>query len=379
MHNPFKYGELASGSDFCNRKPELARLHQAFYDGQNVVLISPRRWGKSSLVDEAISRYKGKLITVKLDCFGMRSSEEFYAELLGQVLKASNSKLQDLMNIAKKYLSSVVPYLSYSGGQHDEIKISINLSNRKMDLSTTLNLAQNLAKEKKFRFLVCIDEFQKISEWPDGKETLEKLRAYWQKHNEVTYCLYGSKRNMMANLFSKSNQPFYRFGETLFLEKITAAEWIKFIVHHCESTGKTIHEKEAQLITEFAECHSYYVQYLARLCWNNASKRVTADLVEKSFVELLNDHIGIFRKLTDRLTRYQVNYLRAFCNNEKQMSSLRVLSLYQLGSPGNIKRIEKVMHDLEIIDFYTETPSFADPWFKPLFEKFFQLSYLENR
>ena len=183
---------------------------------------------------------------------------------------------------------------------------------------------------------------------------------------------------MMVNMFSKSNQPFYRFGETIFLDKITTDEWVEFIIDHHEATGNIIKESEARSITELVECHSYYVQYLARLCWNNSAKRVTSETVKKSFLELLNDHIGIFRKLTDRLTRYQVNYLRAFSKGEKQFSSQRVLSLYNLGSPGNIKRIEKVMQDFEIIDYYSETPSFVDPWFKPLFEKFFQLNYLDR-
>jgi uncharacterized protein len=378
MNNPFKYGELSAGSDFCNRKNELKRLHQAFTDGQNLVLISPRRWGKSSLVDEAIIRYKGKLKCVKLDCFGMRSSEEFYAELLSQVLKSSNSKFQELANIAKKYLTAIVPYISYSTDSMEEIKISLNLPKKKSDLSTTLNLAQNLAQEEKARYLICIDEFQKINDWPDGKETLEKLRSYWQRHKEVTYCLYGSKRNVMANMFGKSSQPFYRFGEAIFLEKISRKEWVDFIIERCTKTGRKIKEPEAVRIAHLAECHSYYVQYLARLCWNNSDKQITDDIVTQSYSELLNDHIGIFRKLTDRLTRYQVNYLRAFCHHETKFTSRRVLETYQLGSPGNIRRIEKVMSDLEIIDYFIETPTFSDPWFKPLFEKFFRLNALEG-
>lgn len=370
--NPFKYGEFASGDGFCNRKPEIKRLHQAFKDGQSIILISPRRWGKSSLVDESLSRYKsGKIMVIKIDCFGKRSADELYVSLLQTSLKASSTKLQEISNTVKKLISGVMPYISFSTGPTDEVKISFSSTPDKIDVSAVLDLPQKLAKEKGIRVVVCIDEFQKIAEWPDGNLILEKLRAHWQKHPDVSYCLYGSQRHLMSVLFTNSSQPFYRFGETIFLQKIDREEWITFIVERFETSGKKITPQLAMLIANKAACHSYYVQYLSRLSWNNTDKSVTEEIINQSFEDLLNDQVNIFQRITDRLTQYQINYMKAFCQGESKFSSMKVLKDYNLGSPGNIKRIEKVMEDLEIIDYSEGKPFFTDPFFEPLFRKFF--------
>lgn len=370
--NPFKYGEFASGAGFCNRKPEIKRLHQAFHDGQSIILISPRRWGKSSLVDEALNRYKGgKLLVIKIDCFGKRSAEEFYLALLQTSLKSSSTKLQEISNTVKKFLSGIVPYISFSTGPADEVKISFSSVPDKIDASAILDLPQKIAVEKGVRVVVCIDEFQKIAEWNDGNSILERLRSQWQKHPDVSYCLYGSQRHLMAALFTDSSQPFYRFGETIFLQKIKREEWVHFIIERFEKSGKKIEKSLAELLADKAACHSYYVQYLSRLTWNNTEKIVTEDIVNQSFADLLNDQVNIFQRITERLTQYQINYLKAFCQGETKFSSTKVLKEYNLGSPGNIKRIEKVMEDLEIIDYSEEEAFFTDPFFEPLFRKFF--------
>src|SRR6202008_4041045 len=115
-------------------------------------------WGKSSLVAEAMSRYKIKHLTIALDCFGIRSTEEFYERFIQAVLKASSTKIQQAADTVKKYLSALMPYISYTAGEHDEIKISVSLPKEKTDISL-LDLPQKIAKDRKLKFIVCIDEF----------------------------------------------------------------------------------------------------------------------------------------------------------------------------------------------------------------------------
>lgn len=369
MNNPFKYGELARGGNFCNRASEMKRIQQAFVDGQNIIIISPRRWGKSSLIAEAIDRHKGRHLKITLDCFGIRSSDQFYEAFLHAVLKASSTKMQQAADIIKKYVSAIVPYISYSTGAQDEVKISLNLAKKKIDTSV-LDLAQKIAEDRKVKFIICIDEFQKISEWEDGQQTLETLRSHWQMHKDVCYCLYGSKRHLMASLFSDSSQPFYRFGETIFLQKIGKEEWTKFVLDNFEKSGKKISETLSEQLVSYTQCHSYYVQYVSRLCWNNTTKTVTQEILDQSFLEFLNDHDSLFRKTTESLTRYQVNYLKAFIAGERKFTAQRVLQDYDLGSAGNIKRIEKALEDAEIMDYQGE-PRLCEPYFEPLFGKIF--------
>ncbi|MBL7872380.1 MAG: ATP-binding protein [Cyclobacteriaceae bacterium] len=372
MKNPFKYGELSTGENFCNRKQEIKRLQSAFRDGQSIVIISPRRWGKSSLVNRSVATFKGKLICIQIDCFGISSSREFYAAFLKATLQQTNSKLQQVVDTVSKSLKSLIPYVKYGVSENDEIQISLDLPNKKYDVEDILELPQRIAVDRKARLVVCIDEFQKIAEWPDGNALLEKLRSYWQNHNHVSYCLYGSKRHLMSALFAHSSQPFYRFGEILFLTKIEVAEWTLFLTKEFEQTGKVISPETSRRLVERVDSHSYFVQYLARICWNNSDKKVTQEILNASFNELLNDHLSLFQNQTRSLTKYQINYLKAVSAGETQLTSQRVLNQFDLGSPGNIKRNQVVFEDLEILDYAKGFPIFCDPYFKPLFDRIFK-------
>jgi hypothetical protein len=97
---------------------------------------------------------------------------------------------------------------------------------------------------------------------------------------------------------------------------------------------------------------------------------VTREIFDDSFIEFLNDHDGLFRKITKNLTRFQVNYLKAFMAGERRFTSQRVLQQFELGSPGNIKRIEKALADAEIMDYQSD-PQLCDPYFEPLFKNIF--------
>ena len=101
----------------------------------------------------------------------------------------------------------------------------------------TSGKCQKIAEEKGNQFIVCIDEFQNISEFKEHLSFQKKLRSNWQKHQNTAYCLYGSKRHLLMNVFTSSSMPFYKFDNILFLEKIKEKEWTPSIL--CPATGPT--------------------------------------------------------------------------------------------------------------------------------------------
>lgn len=369
QHNPFRYGELARHQTFCNRHKEIKRIQQAFSEGQNLILISPRHWGKSALVAEAIARYRAKYLIVTIDCFGLRSSDQFFEAYLQAILKASSTKIQHAADTLKKYMSPLSPFISISAGEKDELKVAVDLQKRKPDFSL-LDLPQKIARDRKIRFILWLDDFQKILDWEDSAQILPLFRSHWQKHSEVSYCLCGSKRRLMAGLTADPSTPLYRFGETMFLTKIDKLAWAGFVQKHFEATGKKITPGQCERIVDLTQAQSYSVQYLSRLCWANSPKVASVDIIEQSWAEFLSDHHSLFLRTTEKLTRFQVNYLKAFMAGERQFTSQRVSKDYDLGSPGNIKRIEKALEDNEIMDFFSG-PELCEPYFEPLFRKTF--------
>ena len=140
-------------------------------------------------------------------------------------------------------------------------------------------------------------------------------------------------------------------------------------------TGKSIEPAVAMDLVERVQSHSYFVQYLGRICWNNTPGKVTAELLQASYEEFLNDHVALFQQICKGMTLYQINYLRAVVAGESQFTSQRVLTEFDIGSQGNVKRIMDTLQDSEVLDFATGRPVFCDPYFEPLFRKYF----VENR
>jgi hypothetical protein len=85
-------------------------------------------------------------------------------------------------------------------------------------VSNGINIPENIAKKKKLHLVICIDEFQNCESFKESKIFQQKLRAEWQHHHNVTYCLYGSRQHMMTELFEKQSNPFFKFGDVLYLK-----------------------------------------------------------------------------------------------------------------------------------------------------------------
>jgi uncharacterized protein len=158
--------------------------------------------------------------------------------------------------------------------------------------------------------------------------------------------------------------PFYKFGDILFLEKIKDKDWIKFIVRRFTETGKSIGAKDAAAIAGYCENHSYYVQQLAQQVWLRTSKKCSSEIIQEAFEDLIMQLSMLFQIMTDKLSAKQVNFLKALINNEKQITSQRVLQKYQLGTSANVLKIKRALHNKEIIDIIGKKIEFNDPLYK---------------
>lgn len=336
--NPFVFGKTVNEADFCNRKEDITFLHHQFDTNSNTILISPRRWGKSSLVEEASRRYSKKNVRfIFLDLFKCRTPEEFYEAYVQACFKATNSKMEEAFQFANKWLKSIVPNLSFQPDQQSEFSIKFNLT-KTVKESEVLNLPQLLAEKKGLRIVVCIDEFQNIQHFPYPVEFQRKLRGYWQKHAGVHYCLYGSKRHLMVQLFESSDLPFYKFGAIHYLKKIELHEWIPFIEQKFRKSSKTISSDQITTLCEAMERHSYYVQQIFQILWYISGSKVKATDVHEALQRLVQQNELQFQKIVEGLTTYQLNYLKAVCSDIKNTSSKESIKQFSLGTTATIQR-----------------------------------------
>lgn len=374
METPFIYGKLATGKSFTDRENELKLLKQNFQAGTNTILISPRRWGKSSLVKKAadeIMSVKSVIRIVQMDMFNIRTEEEFYKSLSEKVLQVVSNKTEDLIENVKEFMKQWIPRITFSPDAQQEISFGLNWQEIKKQPDELLELAENIAIEKGLKLVICIDEFQNISYFEDPLAFQKKLRAHWQRHQNVSYCLYGSKRHMLMDVFTSSSMPFYKFGSLIFLEKIPANYWIDYIKMRFKATGKKISKKQSAEIALLAQNHPYYVQQLAQLCWLRTEYEVTDKIISEALESLVLQLSLLFQGITELLSTTQVNFLAALIDGKTMLSSKKILENYKLGTSANVSRIKSALINKEIIDDQSGTIEILDPIFAIWLKKFY--------
>ncbi len=367
MDKPFDFGRIAGDFYFTNRVKETNWLKQQIDSRINTILISPRRWGKSSLVQQVADKYKkqsGAPVFCFVDIFNIRSEKEFYEEISRQVIKATSGSLGEAAKLAAAVFKKMIPRFGFNPDPATDISISFSWDDVKKHYSEVLDLPEKIAQKKNKNIVLCIDEFQNISFFDDPLAVQKRLRAHWQKHSHVTYLLYGSKRHLLMDFFTKPSMPFYKFGEILFLEKIEEKYWIPFIMGRFKATGKEISDELAQRIARLMVNHPYFVQQLAQAVWNFSAKRCKEENIEEAIEDLLNQYTILYQKEADQLTNLQLNFLKGLCNGETVFTSAMFLKTYNIGASGNIRRIKEALENKEIIDINGKTIAFSDPMFE---------------
>lgn len=366
------FGKVVKSQNFCNRSQEIKALQDNFNNLVNTTLISPRRWGKSSLVKVAATRTtrKNKKIRIcHLDVFKIRSEQEFYHQLTLELLKSTAGKMSEISSTVGTFLKQFIPKITFSPMDDTEFTLGMDWNAVAKNPDEILDLAETIAKQKKIKIIVCIDEFQNISYFKNSVAFQKKLRANWQKHEHVAYCLYGSKRHMLLEFFTSRSMPFYQFGTIMLLEKIETTEWLKFIKKHFDRTNKRIDDSEARRIASAMENHPYYVQQLAHIVWTRTKKVCSVEIVDRSISQLIDQLSLLFYNLTDRLSTKQLNLLGAILNNEEEISSSATIKKYDLGTSGTVVRSKNALIEKEIIDDFNGGISFIDPVYKIWLER----------
>lgn len=371
METPFLFGKTVSEEAFTNRTADIARLQTNLRNHVNTILISPRRWGKSSLVNKVVAQLQSRSTKIiQIDLLSIRNEEEFYKLLAAETIKATSNKLTEWIATAKEFLKHITPKIAVGTDPVNDFEISFEWKELEKHYKEILNLPQKIAEKKKLHLVVCMDEFQNCATFKEPMLFQKRLRTEWQHHRHVTYCLYGSRQHMMAQLFEKQSMPFYKFGDVMYLPKIERREWILFIQKQFRSTGKKITEDLSNIIAAMVQDHSYYVQQLSYLVWTATAKTVTKEIVQQSVDKLLEQNAILYTRDTEELTNVQHNFLKAVASGiHKGLSSKEVVQHYRLGTSANVLKIKKALLQKELIDDGGGTIYFLDPVYQLWYQK----------
>jgi hypothetical protein len=319
VQNPFVYGEVVPREAFADRAVELDRLINDLGAAQKVFLISPRRYGKSSLVRQALAALARRgALTVEITV----SSYSSYLAFLEGYARALAS-LESRGERARSWLNDVItttrPELRYDSKETGLGRFSVAFPavQSARDVSRlaaeVFELPGRLAKERKRPVVVALDEFQAVDSF-NGGSVEHALRAAAQHQREVGYVFAGSEPSLMEKMIGP-RRPFYKAGPVMRLEKIPPEEFASWIEARFSKSGLKPDAGLGAAIVDLAGNLPYDVQRLAHETWDDARaagvKKVTLDLLHETLGRLLAEQDTLFEAVWQRLTLAQRAVLRA--------------------------------------------------------------------
>jgi hypothetical protein len=346
--NPFVYGEVVPAWAFVDRETELDRLARDLLAGQKVFLISPRRYGKSSLVRRALGAVsRGGALTVDVTVSSYSSYLSFlegYARALVSVearLERARTWLRDLLSAVRPEVR--VEPTPESGGR---LALSVTFPSARSQKDISLLAAEvfalpgRIADARRRKMAIALDEFQAIAAF-NGGSVEHALRAAVQHQRNVGYVFSGSEPALMERMLGRS-RPFYKAGPVMRLDRIPADRFAEFIESRFRATRIKPVPGLGAAVVELAGNLPYDVQRLAHEVWDDvrATGRRAAGLedLHETLKRLLGEHETIFESMWQRLTLGQRATLRsAVLEDGRELLSADVRARYRLSGASTVQ------------------------------------------
>jgi hypothetical protein len=344
--NPFVYGEVVPAAAFIDRVAELHRLVADLDAGQKVFLISPRRYGKSSLIRRALATMTRRgALTVEVTVSSF-SSYVAFLEGYARALAASETRSERARTWLKDAIRSARAEIRYAAdaSPFGGVTVSFPAVRTERDISRLAQevfaLPARLAEIRRRKVIVALDEFQAIAGF-DGGSVEHALRAAVQHQRDVAYVFAGSEPSLMERMLGP-RRPFYKAGPVMRLDKIPADEFAASIDARFKRSGIAPEPRLGAAIVELAGNLPYDVQRLAHETWDelraSGKRRATLDDLHRTLRRLLAEQQTMFEALWQRLTLPQRGVLRAVVLQDgRELMSADARTRHRLGGPSTVQ------------------------------------------
>lgn len=352
--NPFVYGEVVPDSAFVDREVEIDRLTRDLLAGQKVFLISPRRYGKSSLVRQALAsveRSGALAVEVTVSSY---SSYVAFLEGYARALMSVESRADRARSWLRELLQGTRPEIRVEPGNGGAPGIAVSFPSARTphDISRLAEevfaLPGRIAEARRRPLAVALDEFQAIASFdreggrtPRMHQVEQALRAAVQRQRQVGYVFSGSEPSLMEAMLGRS-RPFYKAGPVMRLDKIDPRQFAEFVEARFKATGLRPEDGLGPSIVDLAGNLPYDVQRLAHELWDDAradgKKNVGVEDLDRTLKRLLGEQEALFETTWQRLTLAQRATLRAAVLEEgRELLAADTRARYRLGGPSTVQ------------------------------------------
>ena len=335
--NPFEMMTYLGPEYFCDREDEITALNSSLENRRNVVLSSPRRYGKTNLLlhwHHLLNKIKGNT-TIYLDILYTKSDKEFCEYFASKVLKA----VSDKDNIIQKTLHSfgkLRPSVSidpYSGSP----TVSLDVKHEE-DVRIGIEASFQLLSEKFSKVQIAIDEFQVIEEYEQKSKIDAILRNQISQTPNVHFIFSGSQESILSNLFSNPQKPMFASTQHISLGKIGYRPYFEFIKLHFANYKRGITDEAVHEILTWTKQHTFYTHFLANEVFTSQSKNVTISDVNSAKDRVLKLFEINFQTTLRTLPKNQKLVLIAIAKEGEvlEITSKQILGKYNLSAASTV-------------------------------------------
>lgn len=373
MNNPFVTKGYAGAEYFCDRVQETENMVRLLTNDNNMALISPRRLGKTDLIHHCFAQpeIKEKYYTFIIDIYATNSLADF-VEVFGRAI------LEELKPLGRKVWER---FVSAARSVQQQISFDIN-GNPVWGLglgsftnpTTTLDEIFAYLRTADKPCMVAIDEFQKITDYPNGENVEATLRTYVQRCPNATFLFSGSKRDMMTEIFLSPSRPFYQSVVTMGLHPISMDKYAAFATAQFAKGGKTLADDVVPQIYNRFEGVTAYLQRMMNVLYLNTPKgeECIAGMIDEAIDFILDLNSEHYEMLFSQMSEKQRQVFLAIANENraKGISGSKFIHKYRLPSSSSVVSAVKGLLEK---DFVTQE---KDEYY--VYDRFFQL-WLERR
>jgi uncharacterized protein len=348
--NPFILSTYVSPEYFCDREEETKQLIQAMENGRNTTLISTRRMGKSGLLKHLCYKYKysNEFIYVYFDIMTTSNATEFIKLFADSLFRTHNTKVEVIYKSLSKVFASFKPTFSFNSIT-GESKFNIEISTPN-ERDSSLNAIFKYIESSKKKYIIAIDEFQQIVNYPENNFEAV-LRSNIQHLKNATFLFSGSGKEILNNMFLNKKRPFYMSGEIMHLSKINKEKYREFIIDKFTKAKINISPEAVDYLLEMVNVHTYYVQLLCNKLYSEGLKTINESDINTIYSRILEENKYYFESYKNILTDYQWKLLQAIAkeNIVSEITSKDFIYNYKLGSASSVATAAKSLLKKEIL------------------------------